>query len=68
MFAAVVAVFFIVWSGIKLVTSGGDQQKVESAKKTLTFAIGGLIFILASFLIMNFIAQFTGVSQLAPKP
>lgn len=68
MFAAVVAVFLIVWSGIKFVTSQGDQQKVESARKTMTWAIAGLIFILASFFIINFIAQFTGVTQIAPNP
>ncbi len=68
MFSAVVAVFFIVWSGIKFVTSQGDQQKIESARKTMTWAIAGLVFILASFFIINFIAQFTGVQSIAPKP
>ena len=68
MFSAVVAVFFIVWSGIKFVTSQGDQQKIESARKTMTWAIAGLVFILAAFFILNFIAQFTGVTSIAPKP
>ncbi len=59
--AGVVALFLIVYSGIKFVTSGGDKEKLESAKKTLTFAIIGLIFIITSFLILKVIGDLTGV-------
>lgn len=67
MFAGIIAVFLIVYSGIKFVTSSGDPQKVESARKTLTYAIIGFVFILFSFVTINFIAQFTGVTQLIKK-
>ena len=62
MFAGVVALFFIILSGLKMVTSGGDPKAVEGAKKTLTFAIIGLVIILLSFFIINFVSYFTGVS------
>ena len=48
-------------SGFKFITSGGDPKALEGAKKTLTYAIGGLIVILLSFLILLLIKQITGV-------
>lgn len=68
--AAVIAVFLIVYSGVQYVTSSGDKEKVDNARKRLTYAIIGLIFIFLSFLIINFISQFTGVDveQLTGPP
>lgn len=48
-------------SGFKFITSGGDPKALEGAKKTLTFAIGGLILIIASYLILVLIKEITGV-------
>lgn len=55
------AVFFIVLSGIKFLTSGGDPSKVEGAKKSLTYAIVGLVIILMSFVVIKVISTVTGV-------
>lgn len=55
-----VAVIFIIYAGAKMVTSGGDQKKVDSARKTMTWAIIGLILILLSFAIVNFLGFLTG--------
>lgn len=63
-FAGVIALFLIIYSGFKFVTSKGDPQEVDGAKKTLTYAIVGLILILLSFAILNLIAAVTGVSQI----
>lgn len=60
-FAGVAALFFIIYSGIKFVTSGGDAKQVEGAKKTLTYAVIGLIVILLSLFILNVISGITGV-------
>ncbi len=60
--SAVVALFFIIFSGIKYITSRGDEEQIANAKKTLTYAIIGLVFILLSFTIFNFITVLTGVS------
>ncbi len=63
MASGIVAVFFIIFAGIKLVTSSGDQKKVESARKTLTWAIIGLIIILMAFFIVNFLGVLTGTED-----
>jgi len=59
--AGIVAVILIVLSGIKLITSGGDPKQVEGARKTMTYAIIGLVLILLSFFIIKLIGFMTGV-------
>mgnify|MGYP001581108587 CR=1 FL=1 len=61
-FAGAVAVFFVIYAGIRYITSRGDPKAVEGAKNTLTWAIIGLVVIVLSFLIIQFIAAFTGAS------
>lgn len=61
-FSGVTALIFIIYSGLVLMNSGGDQKKVASAKGTLTYAIIGLVLILLAFGIVNFIGAVTGVS------
>lgn len=61
-FAGIVAVFMIVYAGIRFITSRGDPKAVEGARNTLTWAVIGLIVIFLSFLIIGFIAFFTGTS------
>lgn len=39
------AVLFIVYGGFLYVTSGGNQQRAENAKKTLTYAVLGLLLV-----------------------
>lgn len=55
-------VFFImiVIGGFKFLSAGSDQKANEMAKKTLTNAILGFILMLASFLILRIIENFTG--------
>jgi hypothetical protein len=59
--SGIVAVFFIIYAGIRYVTSGGDQKRIDAARKTLTWAIIGLIIILAAFFIVALISTLTGV-------
>lgn len=56
-FAGTVALFFVFFAGFKFLTSGGDPKQVEGARKTLTYAIIGLVVIILSFAIINFIAH-----------
>ncbi len=58
-FAGAVALFFIAYSGIRLILSGGDPKQIASARQTLTYAIIGLIVILSSFAIIYFIGYLT---------
>lgn len=62
LFSGVVALFFIVYAGIRYILSRGDPKAVEGAKSTLTWAIIGLIVVLLAFTIIEFIAVFTGAS------
>jgi hypothetical protein len=59
--AGVVLFVLLIIGGLKYITSGGDPKAAESAQKTITYAIGGLLLILASFLILELIRTITGV-------
>ena len=66
-FAGVGALFFIVFSGIKFILSGGDPKQVESARNTLTWAIIGLVVVLSSFFIISLIGYITRTSEFLMK-
>lgn len=61
--AGIVAVFMIIFSGFKFVTSGGDAKQAEGAKKTLTFAVIGLVVVMLVFVIVPAIASVTGIKK-----
>ncbi|MGH7245518.1 MAG: pilin [Candidatus Levyibacteriota bacterium] len=63
--AGVIAVIFIILSGIKIIFSSGDAKKFEEGRKMLTFAIIGLLVIFFSILFVNILAYVTGVSCIA---
>lgn len=44
--------------------SGGNSKETETARNTLTYAVIGLVLGLASFVILNLIAEFTGVETI----
>ena len=54
-FLSIVAVFIILYGGYLWMTSQGEQDKVEKAKKVLTSAVIGLIIILSAWAIAWFI-------------
>jgi len=60
----VLALFSIILSGIQWITSGGDEKGLEKARGRLKYSIIGLIVGLLSFFIIQFIANFFGVSTL----
>ncbi|HXR49535.1 MAG TPA: TrbC/VirB2 family protein [Verrucomicrobiae bacterium] len=56
----VIAIIVIIYSGLKYITSGGDANKVGSAKNTLIYALIGLaIAALAQFLVHFVLFQTT---------
>ncbi len=59
--AGIVLFILLLVGGFKYITSGGDPKATESAQKTITYAILGLILILVSFLILVLIKTITGV-------
>lgn len=59
--AAGVAFFIMLLvGGYKFITSGGDPKAVGSARATLTYAVIGIILVVASWLILQLIANLTG--------
>ena len=57
---ASLAILMIVISGIMYMTSGGDQQKAETAKKMLTYAIIGLVVALLAYAIVIIVGNQLG--------
>lgn len=45
----------IVFSGIQILTSGGNPEKIQGAKETITSAITGLLFIILSLFLLRLI-------------
>jgi len=59
MFVGTVAVFLLIWAGIKYIRSGGDPKQTQAARGIMTYAIIGLILVLCSFGIIYLIAYLT---------
>jgi hypothetical protein len=60
-FAGIVLFILLLVGGIKYITAGSDPKAAEGAQKTITYAVGGLVLILLSFLILVLIKTITGV-------
>lgn len=60
-FAGALAVLFIIIGGIRYMTSTGNPDAIEGAKKTLLFSIAGLLIIVLSLVIINLVINFSGV-------
>ncbi len=57
-----IAIFIMLLvGGFTYLFSGGDQKKLEQARGTITNAVGGLVIIVAAYLILQTIKAFTGV-------
>lgn len=56
LFAGILAVIAIIYSGIMYITAGGDTAKADTAKKNLTWAIIGVVIILLAIVIVSLIS------------
>lgn len=59
--AGVATFIMLIIGGFKYLTAGGDPKAAESARNTITYAIFGLVLIIAAWFILKFISEFTGV-------
>jgi len=57
-FAIIACLFFLLYGGIRYITSGGDKGKVDQARGTLVAAIIGLVISLLAFFIVNLVLMF----------
>lgn len=60
--AIIWAVFTIITGAISIISSGGDKQALESARKKITTGIIGLIIVLVSLLIIEVVGYFLGLN------
>ena len=56
-FAGLVATGFIVSGGLHYIISSGNPERMERAKRTITFAILGLAISIAAFVISNIVSN-----------
>jgi len=54
-FVGIVLLLMILSSGFAFMVSGGDEEKISSAKKTLVNAIIGVLIMLSAYSIVNFV-------------
>lgn len=55
---AVLSVVFLIWGGIKWITAAGDKTKIDSARRTILYAIIGLVLSFLSFMIVAFVGNY----------
>ena len=52
-----IAVAFLIYAGVLMVTAGGEEKGVEKAKKIITYAVIGIVIILLSYTIVTFVTS-----------
>jgi hypothetical protein len=57
-FAGIIAVIFVIIGGYQYITSAGNEEQAGKGRKTITYALIGLIVILLSFLIVSLVTRF----------
>jgi len=60
--AGIILLVMIVAGGFQYITSGGEAEKAAKARKTITYAVFGLLAILLSWLIIRLLENFTGLN------
>jgi hypothetical protein len=63
MVAAFLAVAYLMYGGIKWITSRGDKMAVESARKHIMAAVIGLVVVAAAFFVLQVIFSILGVDN-----
>jgi hypothetical protein len=54
----------VVVSGLRILLSGGNSQALDKSKSSITYAVVGLVLALSAFIILNLVAEFTGVKTI----
>lgn len=60
----IVAFVYLLIGGFRYLTSSGDEDALEMAKKTLTYAVIGLLIVIFSWLILAALGEAIGVDLL----
>jgi len=55
-----VGVAYVIWGGIKYVTSQGEPDKAQSARQTIIYATIGVVISISATVVVNFIGTKLG--------
>lgn len=58
--AAIVVIFMLIWGAFEWMTSGGEKEKIDSARRRIISAIIGIILFAIAFAIIQVLGTFTG--------
>ncbi len=58
--AGIVFVFMILFGAFQFLTSGGNKEQLDSARKRITFALIGIILFAVAFAVISLVGRFTG--------
>ena len=62
--ASLLFVFWFMFGAIKWITSGGDKNKLETARGTVANAIIGLVVLFSLYVILKLLERFFGINLL----
>ena len=62
--SAIACLFFMIWGGIGMITSGGDKSKFETGRNRLIYAVIGMIVVGSAYAIWRVVMTVVGMSQL----
>jgi hypothetical protein len=63
--ALIVALFMFLWAAVEWMTSGGEKEKVASARNKIIYSIIGIVLLATAFAIINIVGIFTGFTFFA---
>lgn len=62
--AGVLCFIFIIKGGIQYTSAGGDSKAMDNSRKTLTWAVMGMVAAIAGYSIINVLGQTFGIVDL----
>lgn len=64
LFAGVIAIFYLIWAGIRYITASTNEDEAKKAKTAIFNAIIGIVVIILSYAIVVYVSGF--VNTVAP--
>ena len=64
--AALLFLIMLVRAGFKIITAGGDANQVAAAQKMMTFAVIGLVIVIASYTLVRIVGYVLQVGDQLP--
>jgi hypothetical protein len=62
--ATLLALIYLIYGGLDWIMSRGEKEKINNAKRKITFSIIGLVIVFISFLIVQIVSSMFGVNSI----